>query len=216
MISNFENMNKEKGIFIAFEGIDGAGKSSLIAKINHAFSESQRGIYITAEPTKNYIGKHIREILIGEREGDEKTIAALFLADRIDHLTHPAYGIIKKLNEGQVVLCDRYYLSSYAYHVPHVTLEWVIEANSVCANLRRPDITFFIDISVDESLKRLTASRDNLDKYENRTRITQVRENYITAIEAVKRDENIIIIDGEKSPDEVFEQVHQFILDFFS
>jgi dTMP kinase len=204
-------MNQKKGLFIAFEGIDGAGKSSLINKIGSELDRLEKLHHITAEPTKNYIGKHVREILTGQREGDEKTIAALFLADRIDHLTHPEYGMLARLEENEIVLCDRYYLSSYAYHVPHVTLDWVIEANSICANLRRPDITFFIDISVDESLKRLTSSRANLDKYENRAKITQVKENYLNAIDKVLEVENIVIIDGERSPEIVFSEVFNII-----
>jgi dTMP kinase len=204
-------MNQKKGLFIAFEGIDGAGKSSLINKIGSELDRLEKLHHITAEPTKNYIGKHVREILTGQREGDEKTIAALFLADRIDHLTHPEYGMLARLDANEIVLCDRYYLSSYAYHVPHVTLDWVIEANSICANLRRPDITFFIDISVDESLKRLTSSRANLDKYENRAKITQVKENYLNAIDKVSEVENIVIIDGERSPEIVFSEVFNII-----
>lgn len=201
-ITNFEG-----GFFIAFEGIDGAGKSSLIKMLNEKICGLGIIAHVTAEPTKNYIGRHIREILSGEREGDEKTIAALFLADRIDHLTNPTYGMMGQLSKGETVISDRYYLSSYAYHVPHVSLDWVIEANSICADLRRPDITFFIDISVEESLRRLTASRDKLDKFENERRITEVRQNYYAAIEKVKTEENIVIIDGQRAPSAVFEEV---------
>ncbi len=200
-------MVKKGGFFIAFEGIDGAGKSSLIKMIDAKFHAINAKTHVTAEPTKNYIGKHIREILNGEREGDEKTIAALFLADRIDHLTNSAYGILSKLNNGEVVLCDRYYLSSYAYHVPYVTLDWVIQANSICASLRLADITFFINISVEESLRRLTSSRALLDKFENKQRMTEVRANYFNAIEEVKKKENIVIINGEKPQNEVMEEV---------
>jgi dTMP kinase len=201
----------EGGFFIALEGIDGAGKTSLIKLLNEKISGLGITTHITAEPTKNYIGKHIREILLGEREGDEKTIAALFLADRIDHLTNPTYGMMGQLGKGETVISDRYYLSSYAYHVPHVSLDWVIAANSICAALRRPDLTFFIDISVEESLRRLTASRDQLDKYENERRITEVRQNYYAAIEKVKSEENIIIIDGHRAPSAVFDDVWMYI-----
>jgi dTMP kinase len=204
-------MLRKGGLFIAFEGIDGAGKSSLIKKIEGKFETINAKTHVTAEPTKNYIGIHIREILNGEREGDEKTIASLFLADRIDHLTHREYGILSKLNHGEVVLCDRYYLSSYAYHVPHVTLDWVIAANSICSALKRADITFFIDISVKESLRRLAASGKSLDKFENEKRIMEVKENYFLAIEKVKTEENIIIIDGERPQNEVMDSVWKAI-----
>jgi dTMP kinase len=204
------------GLFIVFEGIDGAGKSTLINKIEAKFQEINAKTHTTAEPTKNYIGKHIREILNGKREGDEKTIASLFLADRIDHLTHSEYGILFKLSNEEVVLCDRYYLSSYAYHVPYVTLDWVINANSICSSLRRADLTFFIDISVGESLRRLALARESLDKFENEQRMTEVRGNYFSAIEKVKAEENIIIIDGEKSQNEVVDMVWESIQLWFT
>jgi dTMP kinase len=197
--------------FIVFEGIDGAGKSTLIKMLNDRMIDQGMKTHLTAEPTKNYIGKHIREILTGQREGHEKTIASLFLADRVDHLAHSEYGIIQYLDKDVNVLCDRYYLSSYAYHVPHVTLSWVIDANSICADLRRPDYTFFIDISVEESLRRLTASRAQLERFETLERITQVRANYMAAIDRVKQDENIVIIDGARQIDEVLEDIWKYL-----
>jgi dTMP kinase len=193
--------------FIAFEGIDGAGKSSLIKVLYKKLSELNIHTHITAEPTNHHIGKIIRQIFSREIEGDERTIAALFLADRVEHLTHSKHGILQYLRDNIHVISDRYYLSSYAYHVPHVSLDWVIEANSICANLKRPDITFFIDISVEESLKRITSSRKDLEIYETKERITQVRNNYFQAIERVKKDENIVIINGERNIQDVAEDI---------
>ena len=201
-------MNKEQATrFIVFEGIDGAGKTSLIAALHHKMIAHHHEVHVTAEPTKNHIGLVIRNMLTGKIEGDERTIAALFLADRLDHLNNSAYGMLQYLEKGSHVLCDRYYLSSYAYHVPHVSLDWVINANSICAELRRPDLTLFIDISVEESLKRLHSSRAALDRFENEDRIRQVRNNYFEAMEKVKNDENLVIIDGEKPLEAVFEEV---------
>lgn len=193
--------------FIAFEGIDGAGKSTLIKLLNEKLIQQKIETHITAEPTKNHIGKIIRQILSGEKEGDERTIASLFLADRIDHLTHSEYGIMQYLSAGVNVITDRYYLSSYAYHVPHVSLDWVMEANSICAKVKRPDITFFIDISVDESMNRITNSRAGLEIFETRERITQVRQNYFDAIERVKDEENIVVVNGEQEVEMVFDEI---------
>lgn len=203
------------GKFIAFEGIDGAGKSTLISMLNDRLKEVHLESHITAEPTKNHIGKIIREILSGAKEGDERTIASLFLADRIDHLTHSEYGIMQYLSAGVNVVSDRYYLSSYAYHVPHVSLDWVIEANSICAAVKRPDLTVFIDISVDESMHRITRSRTGLEIFETRERITQVRQNYLDAIERVKGEENIVVINGEQSVEMVFAEVWESCRELF-
>ena len=197
----------KKGQYIVFEGIDGAGKSTLISKLKAHFVAKGLHCISTAEPTGNPIGSMIRHILGGRIEMSEETIAALFLADRLDHLQNNTNGILKHIHAGTTVIGDRYYLSSYAYHVPHVSLDWVIKANKVCADLLRPDYTFFIDISVEESLKRITQNRQELDLFENKDRITKVRSNYKNAIEAVKGEENIIMINGEQSPEKVFEDV---------
>ena len=60
---------------------------------------------------------------------DNKAIAALFAADRLDHLLNEVDGIASKIEEGTTVLTDRYYFSSYAYHSVDVPMEWVIRAN---------------------------------------------------------------------------------------
>ena len=198
-----------KGKFFALEGIDGAGKSTLIKGLEQRMKEKGLPCHTTAEPTKNHIGRIIRSILSGDQEGDEKTIAALFLADRMDHLTHPEYGMLQYLSNGVHVITDRYYLSSYAYHVPHVSLDWVVAANSVCAQLKRPDITFFIDIPVEVSLARLSAGRQQLDRFENEVRIRTVRDNYWNAIRKVEQEENILIIDGCQSPEVISGEVWQ-------
>lgn len=196
-----------KGKYIVFEGIDGAGKSTLISKLANHIRSNDEKVRSTCEPTSNPIGSMIRHILSGRIDMSEETIAALFLADRIDHLQNKTNGILKYINSGYHILGDRYYLSSYAYHVPHVSLDWVISANSVCAELLKPDIILYIDISVDESLHRITNNRQELDLFENRERITKVRDNYNTAIQRVKDTENIVIINGEQNPDLVFNDI---------
>lgn len=196
-----------KGKYIVFEGIDGAGKSTIISKLSKEMKSRDKKAITTFEPTSNPIGSMIRHILGGRIKTSEETIAALFLADRLDHLQNETNGILRSIDAGINVLGDRYYLSSYAYHVPHVSLEWVIAANQVCADLLRPDITFYIDISVKESLHRITTNRQEIDIFENEERITKVHANYLKAIEAIKKEENIVIINGEQSPAKVYADV---------
>lgn len=196
-----------RGRYIVFEGIDGAGKSTLIHKLQAHLSERGEDVVTTAEPTNNPVGSMIRHVLNGRIRMSEQTIAALFLADRLDHLQNETNGIIQDVEKGKTVIGDRYYLSSYAYHVPHVSLEYVIEANRLCAEMLRPDFTFFIDISVDESLRRISANRQSVDLFENRERISLVRKNYVAAIERVKNEENIVVIDGERNIEAVFADI---------
>ena len=206
----------EKGKFIVFEGIDGAGKSTLSKMLAAKLSQVGIPTHETFEPTNSPIGSLIRNILGRRIIADEQTIAALFLADRLDHIKNEVNGMLKQLDKARTVICDRYYLSSYAYHVPHVSLDWVIEANTICKSWMKPDVIFFIDIPVEVSLRRLLQHRQSLDLFETKERITQVYENYHKAIENVRDQENIIIIDGTLPIERVSELIWSHVEAFYS
>ncbi len=198
-------MRKSK--FIVFEGIDGSGKSTLSSMLYNKMNEQSLDVYKTFEPTDSPFGSVIRNILNKRIVADEKTIGAMFVADRLDHLTNNSNGIVKYLDDNTHVISDRYYYSSYAYHVPHLSLDYVINANSVCADILRPDIVFFIDISVEESMRRMNTSRKFLDLFENEERIRTTRQNYYNAIEREGKKDNVVIINGERTVEEVFEEI---------
>jgi len=198
-------MNKAK--FIVFEGIDGSGKSTISNLLFEKLRSEKIDIYKTFEPTDSPIGSVIKNILNKRILSDDKTIGALFLADRLDHIQNPVSGMLQYLEQGKHVISDRYYYSSYAYHVPMLDMDWVIAANKVCADLLRPDIVFFIDISAKESMKRLSASRAFLDLFETEEKMDQVIINYKKAIQKEGRKDNVVIIDGQRSVEEIFEEV---------
>lgn len=196
-----------KSKFIVFEGVDASGKSTVSQMLFDKLNGEKTSIYKTAEPTNSPIGSIIRNILNKRIVADEKTIGALFVADRLDHLNNPINGILSYLDKGIHVISDRYYYSSYAYHVPHLSMDYVIAANKECADILRPDIVFYLDISVEESLRRLNASRQFLDLFETKERITSVVNNYKEAIRREGEKDNVVIIDGEQPVEEVFSKV---------
>lgn len=194
----------DKGKFIVFEGIDGSGKSTLSKMLHAKLIEEYGNSYYTYEPTNSPIGAVIRNILNKRIVTDEKTIGALFLADRLDHLQNDSNGILKFIDKGMHVISDRYYYSSYAYHVPHLELDWIIEANKLCADLLRPDIVFYMDISVKESLARISKNRNYQDLYETESKIAEAKNNYDNAIKKEGKKDNVHIINGHGSIDEIF------------
>jgi len=208
-------MNNNKGKFIVFEGIDGAGKSTISRMLHEKINTQIGRSYYTFEPTDSPIGSVIRNILNRRIKTDEKTIASLFLADRLDHLQNESNGILKYLQKGINVISDRYYYSSYAYHVPHLPLEKVVDMNTLCAQLLRPDIVFYLDIPVSESLKRISQNRNFTDLYETESKITQVRENYLKAIEKEGKKDNVIIINANNDIETVFNEVWCYIPELF-
>ena len=191
----------KKNLFIAFEGIDGCGKSTQVKLLTESLKNSGHKVYSTYEPTDSPIGSVIRNIFKHRIEADHRTIAGLFVADRLDHLLNKTNGILKKIGEGFTVVTDRYYFSSYAYHGTHMSLEWVIEANSLAAELLKPDLNIYIDISPDVSMKRLGKGRNYMELYETSENLINVRAKYEEAMELLKFKENIFRTDGNRSPE---------------
>src|SRR5689334_16284397 len=193
----------EKNFFIAFEGLDGSGKSTQVRLLAEKLKGRGLKIYTTAEPTTSRIGHIIKDIFKHKMQADDRTIAALYAADRLDHLTNKTDGILKKMEEGYTVITDRYYFSSYAYHGTHMDINWVINANSLSADLLRPDLNIYIDISPEESMRRLNKGRDSIELYESTENLRQVKEKYFEAFEILRDRENICIVNGDRPENEI-------------
>ena len=132
-----EKTGTRRGKFIVFEGIDGSGKSTQSSLLTAHLQARGLPCYRTFEPTDSPIGSLIHQMMTGRIRADNKVIAALFVADRYDHLTNPLDGFKEKLDAGVTVVADRYYFSSYAYHGVDLDMDWVIAANSISAELPR-------------------------------------------------------------------------------
>lgn len=206
----------KKGAFIAFEGIDGSGKSTQISLLQMRLQREGVRCYSTCEPTDSPIGSLIHQIMSGRVLSDNKVIAALFVADRLDHLLNPTNGIYEKIMNGISVISDRYYFSSYAYHSVDMPMEWVIEANSQSAEILRPSVTVFIDVNPDDALKRIAKTRFHPELFETRERLVSVREKYFEAFERLKGEENILIVDGEKEEHILEAEIWEKIKVYFS
>ena len=192
----------KKNFFIAFEGIDGSGKSTQVKLLADKLTGAGLKVYTTCEPTGSPIGKMIREIFSHRMEADHRTIAGLFVADRLDHLLNKTNGILKKLEEGYTVITDRYYFSSYAYQSPYIDMNWIIGANSLSADLLRPDLNIYIDISPEISIERLNKGRTSIELYETLENLQQVRAKYFEAMDLLKHQEKFVIVDGNQ-PSEI-------------
>ncbi len=199
------------GRFLVFEGIDGSGKSTQIKRIHERLSQNKQSVAATFEPTDGPVGSLIRKMLSGSVETDQLTIASLFAADRTDHLLNRENGVKAMVDRGKVVLCDRYYFSSYAYHAQYMDMDWVIQANSLNAKILRPNATLFIDVDPEVCLERIVANRDSLDMYEKIDILKRVRENYFLAFERLKDQEKVIIINGNETPARVEENIWKVI-----
>ncbi len=189
------------GKFIVIEGLDGAGTTTQAGLLRDWLAE--RGtVLLTREPTDRSVGRVIRKVLAGDPEApDFHALPWLFAADRADHL----FGQIDPaLKAGTHVISDRYYHSSLAYQSLTLPLGKVAALN----DFRAPDLTLFVDVSVDICLQRIEARGDALEIFEKRDRLERIAGAYqeVNAFLRV-RGELIEEIDGAKPVNEVFEDI---------
>ncbi|MEX1302188.1 MAG: dTMP kinase [Desulfotignum sp.] len=195
------------GRFMVFEGLDGSGKTTQMARIKKRLTGMGMPVETTCEPTTGPVGTLIRQILEGRIAMDPRTLAALFAADRTDHLVSPDTGVQALVKKGRIVLCDRYYFSSYAYHARDMDLSWIIALNAVNAQILKPDLTLFIDVAPEICLERIRTARKHLDLFEKIDILAQVRDNYFIAFERLKDQESVVVVDGNASEQEVEQSI---------
>jgi dTMP kinase len=187
-------------VFITFEGPEGAGKSSVANILARWLRDKGQEVATTREPGGSHFGPKVRSILLEEGELSAEAELFLFLADRAEHVSK----LIRPwLEEGKVVLCDRFSDSTVVYqgYGRGLDLQMLRELNRMACGGLEPDLTFLLDISPETSLKRLTAmdrmDREPLEFHE------KVREGFLTE---ARRDPNRwVVIDASLPLDDVAE-----------
>lgn len=203
-------------MFLCFEGIDGSGKSTQAKLLANHFIQQNKEVFSTAQPTKHIIGKLIRAAFSKSITLQEPTIAALFAADRLEHILNKEDGILKQLSENKIVICDRYYFSSYAYHSVHVPMHWVIESNKLASQICKPSATIFIDVNAETAWQRIQQNRASTELYETLENLKKVYLNYMQSFKLLQQQENIILINGNQSVEAVHNDVVSAIQNYNS
>ena len=198
-----------KGKFIVFEGIDGSGKSTHAVLLKERLEKEGYKVFLTCEPSEGEAGKLLRRCLTGKADLPEQALAGLFMTDRIDHILKPVSGILRHIEEGEIVLCDRYYFSSFAYNGSYAPMEWVIEINRIARETLRADLTVFLDIEPERFLSRIE-DRGSTERYEKVEVLRKVRENYFKAF-GLLPDENVCVVDNGKPLVEAAENVYRAV-----
>ena len=159
----------QKGVFITFEGPEGAGKTTVIAELYNRLRDAGRNVLLTREPGGIRIAEKIREIILDNdhQEMDAKTEALLYAAARRQHL---AEKVMPALRDGAIVLCDRFVDSSLAYqgHGRGLGINEVLSINEFAIGDTMPDLTIFFDIDPEVGLARIMKNdereQNRLDK----------------------------------------------------
>lgn len=197
----------QRGHFFAFEGIDGSGKSTQIQLLKERIEAAGTRCMETREPTDGPIGSLIHQCMTGRTSANEQTLAALFAADRLDHLLNKTDGLCQKLQAGLSILSDRYILSNYAYQSVQVPLEWLMQLNSQATQLLKPDCYIFIDVEPEISLERMAKGRFHRELYETRERLTEVRNRYFDLFSRLEGQEHIFIVNGDQPVESISKDI---------
>lgn len=154
-----------RGRFIVFEGLDGAGTTTQVARLAAWLRASGTDVELTKEPTTGPIGAVLRQAIEGRIALDPAALALAFAADRADHLYNPVNGVVRSLDAGRWVVSDRYVLSSLAYQDDGATSRsWLREING---RALEPDLTIFVDTPVDECRRRLAARSSHPELFDD-------------------------------------------------
>ncbi len=203
-----------RGKFIVFEGIDGSGKSTQLKMLSKYLQGKGIPCVTTCEPTDSPFGGLLRACLTGRLETDERAIAALFAADRMDHLFNPINGIEKRLNEGVTVLCDRYYFSSLAYNGEMTDSVWVEELNRPAMEQMRPDLVIYIELTAEAGMERV-GKRSERERYETLEKQKKIRERYLRVFEKRAAQESIAVIKSERDKERTQEKIRAAVNGLF-
>jgi len=201
-----------KGRFIVFEGIDGSGTTTQATLAAAALRADGFRVLQTREPSDRPIGTLIRQALQGriglpgsDQPLTEETLALLFAADRLDHLEAE---ILPALRPGQLVICERYLLSSLAYQGAACSIDWVEQIN---AGAIIPDLTIFLEVKPADASCRRAARGSTRELFEGDERQRRVSRQYRAAIARLAKRERILVLDGGKPVDQVAAEAQKAI-----
>lgn len=192
------NLNRlKKGVLIAIEGIDGAGKTTQARLLKERLCEMGFEAVVFKEPTDGVFGQRIREIAHSGRDAvSAEEEFQLFLKDRVEDVEK---NLAPKLREGCVVIMDRYYFSNIAYQgALGLDVDWIRQENESIAPV--PDAVFIIDVPPTTGVDRIRNLRGEVPNvFEEESYLSRVREIFRSLSELPY----VHVVDGEASVQEV-------------
>jgi len=184
-------------VLVNLEGIDGCGKSTQSKLLLEKLEGEGEKVIILKEPTKRPHGQKLWDVLHGKRKATNEEILELFVLDRIQHVEEK---IQPALDDGAVVLMDRYYYSSMAYQVAGgIDVEDIRKKHAFAP---KPDVVLIFDLPVSVALERVKGHSD-ADEFEKEEHLEKVRVAYLN----LGNDPLVRIVDATRTPEEIFGNV---------
>lgn len=209
--------NPYKGLYIAIEGIDGSGKTTQVEALKKYFESQGAKVVLTSEPrSESVVGKIIRDILRSNIQVPPESLQYLYSADRaINHMTIVEPALIS----GKTVLSHRSFWSVIPYGVMDKGLDEYNEKEgqilavahgllSMYHQFISPDLTFYLDVSVDTAMDRLSKMKKVKEIYEKKEKLSRIIQGYKWQLREFQGE--FVAIDGERSEEEVSnEMIHK-------
>ncbi len=201
--------NKFGGKFIVFEGLDGSGQTTQARLLGQYFISQGREVLLTKEPTQlegqfhSSVAQTLRDVLDKKVKMEAKPLQELFAQDRKEHLEQE---IIPALKEGKLVICDRYCFSSFAFGAAHGNdLDYLISLNK---DFLMPDFTFLLKVSPKICMQRVTKRNEGMKFFEVEEKLANTWKQYE---KVVVRFPELKVIDGERSIDEIHQEIKTWL-----
>ncbi len=202
----------QRGLFITFEGVEGAGKSTQIRRLAASLEEEGVSVLVTREPGGTQISERIRELLLERRHHKmvSTTELLLYAAARSQHVVE---CIVPALEEGQTVISDRFGDATTAYqgYGRGLDRELIRRLNGVATGGLVPDLTLILDVPVKVGLGRARRRRRSMDRLEieNLEFHQRVREGYLTI--AKEEPKRVVVINSRRNPKRVHSEIRELV-----
>jgi dTMP kinase len=203
------------GLFVTFEGPEGAGKSTQIRLLADWLSASGHEVRVTREPGGTEIGERIRDVLLaGSSIGmSPETEALLMSAARAQHVTEV---IRPSLERNQIVLCDRYVDSTFAYQGGGrgLSLDDLRSLQRFTTGGLEPDLRILLDLPVEIGLQRRLGDKAPINRLDNEDIAfhRRVRQTYLT----LAKSGNWVVLDAARAPETIAKDLHELVLELLA
>ncbi|MDH5389747.1 MAG: dTMP kinase [Candidatus Bathyarchaeota archaeon] len=194
---------EKKGVFICIEGLDASGKTTHAHRLVRNLRRKGFDAVYTTEPSRGEIGRFIRTYILQRKRRVPSVVEALlFAVDRVDHVEKE---IKPALENGKIVVSDRYVYSSLAYQgAAGLDLKWIEEINRLTLP---PDLAIYIDVPPEAVVKRIRRKKSVMERLETQRKVRKVYIKFV-------KNGKLVSVDGNRRKDEVAKDILKVILDF--
>lgn len=202
-------MSKHPGYLIVFEGLDGSGQTTQAKLLEKFLEKRNKEVLLTKEPTEGdngtKVAPDIQKILTGKVDASDKKLQSLFIEDRRLHLENQ---IEPALEEGKIVICDRYKYSTIAYGTAQGVEKEYLEDKQ--KEFPEPDLTIFLDVPSDVCEERIGARGEERSIFENPEKLEKIENVYADLVK--EYDMELVKGNGNADAEKVSRRIQSVVL----